>query len=134
MNKKLLVAATTVLLGLLLSACTEPEPDPVSTPVAISAEKLYQEREDNASRYDLNYGGKWVRVTGLVGGIDDGEVRLVVDRETYDALGALYVEYIALNGLSIETQASVEKGQQFTATCRVGNYILGTINLDNCRP
>ena len=126
------MAALTFSLGLLLSACAEPEPE--STPVAIGAEELYQEREDNASRYALNYGGKWVRITGLVGEIEDGEVRLVVDRESYDVLGGLFLEYVALNDLSTEAQASAENGQQFTATCKVGNYIFGTINLDNCRP
>lgn len=133
MIKKTLLVCTAVCLGLLWSACSDSDPGPEATPIAISAEALYQEREDNASRYDLNYNGKWVRITGLVGEIDGGEVRLVVDRESYNVLGQLLLDYIALNDLSQEEQARAEKGQQFTATCKVGNYILGTINLDNCR-
>lgn len=131
--KKTLVVCAAVYLGLFWSACTDSDPEPEATPIAISAEQLYQEREDNASRYDLNYQGKWVRVTGLVGEIDGGEVRLVVDRESYNLLGGLFLDYVALNDLSQEEQASAVKDQQFTVTCKVGNYILGTINLDDCR-
>ena len=99
----------------------------------INAETLYQEREDNASRYDLNYQGKWVTITGVVGEIDNGEVRLVVDMNSYQLLGGLFLDYIALNDLTQEEQARAEKGQEFTATCRIGDYVLGTINLRECQ-
>ena len=117
----------TVIVGLLWSACIDSGPDePESTPQTITAEQLYQEREDNATRYDLNYKGKWVTITGIVRKIEGGKVQLVVD-------GELFLDYIALNDLSPEEQARAEKGQEFTATCRVGDYFLGTINLDKCR-
>ena len=144
-----------ILLGLtlLVTACSgaeatvrpattteAPAPTPTEVPTStpdlppfVSAERLYQERESNASRYDLNYQGKRITITGLVGEIDGGEVRLVVDLASYRALGGLFLNYIALHDLSVEEQARAEKEQEFTATCRVGNYILGTINLRECQ-
>ena len=134
MIKRILVVMLTVIGGLLWSACIDSAPDePESTPQVINAETLYQEREDNASRYDLNYQGKWVTITGVVGEIDNGEVRLVVDMNSYQLLGGLFLDYIALNDLTQEEQARAEKGQEFTATCRIGDYVLGTINLDKCQ-
>ena len=109
-----------------------PTPTP-DLPPFISAEKLYQEREANASRYDLNYQGKQITITGLVGEIDGGEVRLIVDSASYRALGGLFLNYIALHDLPVEEQARAEKEQEFTATCRVGDYVLGTINLRECK-
>ena len=111
------------------------QPDPTATPIpapAVTAVELYQERENNATRFDLNYKDKWVRITGTVGQVEDGDVRLVVDEESYRVLGSIFIEYIALQDLPREVQASAEKGQQFTATCKVGNYILGTMYLEDC--
>ena len=110
----------------------EPEPTPTPPPT-VSAEGLYQEREANATRYDLKYEGKWVQITGVVGEIEGGEVRLVADMDSYRLLGQLFLNYIALNDLPQEDQARAEKGQEFTAVCKVGEYILGTINLRDCR-
>ena len=53
--------------------------------------------------------------------------------ESYRVLGWMGLNYIALNDLSREVQASVNKGQEFTATCRVGGYIIGGIQLEDCR-
>ena len=101
----------------------EPEPTPTPPPT-VSAEGLYQEREANATRYDLKYEGKWVQITGVVEGIDGGEVSLVAGG---------FLSNVDLHDLSAQEQARADKGQEFTALCRVGNYILGTINLRDCR-
>ena len=108
----------------------EPEPTP---PLTVSAEGLYQEREANATRYDMEYKGKWVQVTGVVGAIEGGEVRLVADMDSYRLLGQVFLNYIALHDVPQEQQARADKGQEFTAVCKVGEYILGTINLRDCR-
>ena len=113
----------------------KPTPEPTTTPMpppSVTAVMLYQERKDNATRFDLTYKGKWVSITGMVGQVEDGDVRLVVDEEAYRLLGGIFIEYIALQDLPVEVQASVDKGQQFTATCKVGNYILGTMILEDC--
>ena len=73
-------------------------------------------------------------ITGMVGEVEDGDIRLVVDEESYRLLGSIFIEYIALQDLSKEVQAAAEKGQQFTATCIVGNYVLGTMQLKKCSP
>ena len=107
-------------------------PEPTTPPPpSITAEKLYAEREANATRFDHFYKGQWVTVTGLVGEIDGGQVRLVTDMESYRLLDLMF-NYIALEDLSKEVQISVDKGQSITATCKVGNYILGTMFLEDC--
>ena len=110
-----------------------PDPTPIPPP-SITAIQLYEEREANATRFDLNYKGTWVRVTGTVGRIDSGEVHLVVDMESYRVLGEIFLEYIALHDLPKEDQARANRGQDFTATCKVSSYILGTMNLRDCKP
>ena len=140
--KRWWVIAIVVVVGLVVVGSLLPEAEdapaseptePATPPPVISAIELYQEREANATRYDLNYKGKWVQITGVVGGIDGGEVRLVVDMDSYRLLGQLFLNYIALDDLPQEDQARAEKGQEFTAVCKVGEYILGTINLRDCR-
>ena len=107
---------------------------PPTPPPAITAERLYQEREDNATRFDDTYKGNWVRVTGIVGEVDGGEVRLVVDMESYEILEGLFLDYVALEDLPRDAQARANKGETFTATCKVGSFILGSMNLEDCRP
>ncbi len=113
------------------------QPEPTATPIpppTVTAVELYQARKDNATRFDLNYQDKWVTITGMVGQVEDGDVRLVVDEDSYRVLGSIFIEYIALQDLSKEVQAGANKGQTFTAICKVGNYILGTMHLKECRP
>ena len=131
-----------VFLGLVIIASIAGDPEDISAPAPvataappprISAEQLYDERETNATRFDQTYKDKWVTVTGIVGEIDDGDVRLVTDAASYELFDALLLEYIALQDLPVETQASINKGQEFTATCKMGAYILGTMFLEECR-
>ena len=102
-------------------------------PPRIRAEALYAEREANATRYDMNYMGKLITISGVVGEVDDGEVRLVVDMESYRILDGLFFSYVALHDLSQQEQSSVNKGEEFTAICEVGNYVSGHIRLEDCR-
>ena len=106
---------------------------PPTPPPAVSAVDLYAEREANATRFDMDRKGNWVTVTGLVAGVEDGKIKLVTDLAGFDVMGDVFLEYIALEHLPETVQASVNKGQQFTATCEVGNYILGTMYLKDCR-
>ena len=109
------------------SAPTTDEP-----PAQVTAVDLYQEREANATRFDDNRKGTRVTVTGTVGEIEDGDVRLVVDEEEWELFEALFLNYIALQDLPREQQASANKGETFTATCVVGNYVFGTMHLKEC--
>ena len=42
------------------------------------------------------YKGNWVTITGIVGEVDGGEVKLVVDLDSYRILGSLFLDYISL--------------------------------------
>ena len=101
---------------------------PVTT---ITAQELYDEREVNATRYDAQYLGKTVRVTGQVVKIDGGDVTLGVDATGFgiDETGLFGVD---LGDLSQEEQISLDKGDQVSAVCKVGDYIIGTINMEDC--
>ena len=115
-------------------ATEAPPPEQTSTttepPAQVTAVDLYQEREANATRFDDNRKGTRVTVTGTVGEIDDGDVRLVVDEEAWE-FGWL-LNHIALQDLPREQQAAANKGETFTATCVVGNYVFGTMYLKEC--
>ena len=97
-----------------------------STPIAVTAKILIEEREANATRYDQTYKDKWVTVSGTVDRVEGGEVYF----RPPDAPG---FSDVALHDLPDSVQASVEKNQRFTATCKVKNFVLGTHNLRECR-
>ena len=97
----IVVVVGLVVIGSLLpgaedAPASEPT-EPATPPPVISAIDLYQEREANATRYDLNYKGKWVQITGVVGAIDGGEVRLVA--------GGSFLSNVYLHDLSPQEQA-----------------------------
>ena len=114
-------------------------PTPTSTPeptveqvFGISAVELYSERESNATRYDQNYKGKRIRISGLVGGVDGGQVSLVVDYETFRLLDTTVLASVELHDLPVDDQVKANKGEGFEAVCTVGNYVLGSIQLRDC--
>lgn len=109
------------------SASAHPTPAP-----SITASELYAEREANATRFDQQRKGTWVRVSGLIGEIDDGRVQLVVDEESFNLIG-ITIQTVDLHDLPTSVQASVNKGERFTATCKVGDYILGSMQLRDCK-
>ena len=114
----------------------EPSPTPIPaatstpisgpTPIAVTARILVEEREANATRYDLTYMDNWVAVSGTITEIDDGAVYLWSNiRSNFDR--------IALHDLPVEVQAAVEDNQDFTAVCKVGRFLISTHNLRECR-
>ena len=126
---------STMLFGLLLVVgCEEPDSTPAEPAIEISAVELYAEREANATRYDYNYMSKWVRISGLVGKVDNGKVSLVTDEESFSLLGTTFLNTVDLNDLSEQFQINTNVGSRISATCKVGDYFLGTINLDDCKP
>ena len=71
------------------------KPAPTEVPVlSISAQDLYDAREANATRYDAQYKGKRVRVSGQVVKIDGGDVTLGVDATGFgiDTMGLFGVD------------------------------------------
>ena len=111
----------------------QPTPRPTTWPPLITAERLYAEQEANGTRFDQEYQGQWVTITGLVGEVEGEEVRLVVDREIYRSWGEkLLGKYIALKDLTVEELVQTEKGWEFKATCKVGNYVRRIRHLVEC--
>ena len=113
-------------------ATPEPQQAKPEVPVTtITAQELYDEREANATRYDAQYLGKTVRVTGQVVKIDDGDVTLGIDTTGFgiDESGLFGVD---LGDLSQEEQISLNKGDQVSAVCKVGDYFFGSINMEDC--
>ena len=101
---------------------------PTATPKpveSVTAQELYDAREANATRFDDQYKGKTVRVSGQVVKIEGGDVTLGIDLgygiDTYGFVG------VQLRDLSKDDQISLDKGQQISAVCEVGNYIIGTM-------
>ena len=97
----------------------------------ITAQALYDARDENATRFDDQYKGKRVRVRGQVVKIDGGRVTLGVDATGFgiDEMGLFGLD---LNDLPRDVQVSLNRGQQFTAVCKVGNFVIGTMQMDDC--
>ena len=89
----------------------------------MSAQALLAEREANATRFDDTFKGKWVTVSGQIEKIDGGKVYLRGDG---------FLSDVVLEDLSADKQIPLNVGEEFSATCKVGNYILGTIFLNSC--
>ena len=101
-------------------------PDPTATPVTLpilSAIDLYEEREENATRFDINRKGKRIHVYGVVDRIDSGNVYLVVDG---------FLDEVVLDDLPREVQAQANRDARFDAACTVGNFILFAMYLEDC--
>ena len=114
------------------AATATPQPTSAPPPL-ITAKKLYAEREANATRFDDTYKDKLITITGKVGEIDSSTVKLIVDDDLFEVLDTVGFEYVALNDVARDVQVTLNKGQEITAICKVGSYILGTINLDDCK-
>ena len=142
---------TILVMLLLITACggqadvqTSDAPAPTSAPPtavpptatpkpieSVTAQELYDAREANATRFDDQYKGKTVRVSGEVVQIEDGDVTLGIDRGYgIDTSGLSGVD---LKDLSKEEQISLDKGEQISAVCEVGNYIIGTMMMKKCK-
>ena len=96
---------------------------PATPPPQMSAQALLAEREANATRFDDTFKGKWVTVSGQIEKIDGGKVYLRGDG---------FLSDVVLEDLSADKQIPLNVGEEFSATCKVGNYILGTIFLNSC--
>ena len=110
-------------------ARSNPTPAAASRPTAapaplVYAHELYREREENATRFDLNYKGRVVQVEGIVFKIDDGALHLVVSR--------FEIGSVSLLGVPVHDQAAINRGDTVRATCEVGDYVFGTMYMDNC--
>ena len=112
-------------------SCGPTEPTPIPTPAPrVSAIDLWAEREANASRFDLERKGTWVRVTGVVREIDDGEVKLYAKEP---GLFDIFTSDILIHDLTTEQQARAVKGKEFAATCKVGSQGFMSMNLRDCK-
>ena len=133
--KRLVIGAIVLIVVLMLAVgiFSDGEPEPDEPPIPITARELYREREMNATRYDQNYKGKWVRISGIVSSVDGGAVKLAADESSFFSIG-MSVKEVWLNDLSTGAQASVSAGDRVAATCKVGDFIILSIMLNDCRP
>ncbi len=106
-----------------------PTPTPVPI-ISISAEDLYAEREANAQRFDRDYKGTTVRVSGTVCEIDGGDLSLYSDSASRSFEFCL--QRVTLQDLSEEELLRPSVGDQFQALYEVGDYILGTMFMKDC--
>ena len=90
----------------------------------LTAKQLLDEREANATRFDTTRKDKWVRVSGSVERIDNGKVYL---------LGDGFLSNVVLEDLSQDVQIALNIGQDSSAACKVGDYILGSIYMYDCQ-
>ena len=118
-----------ILIGILAaiiggeSDSTESDGPPASPP-HVSPQQLLAEREANATRFDATRKDTWVTISGQIENIDGGKVYL---------RGEGFLSNVALKDIPDEKQIPLNVGQEFSATCKVGNYILGTIFMDSCQ-
>ena len=61
-------------------------------------------------------------------GTEPVEVERITGRELYAE-----PETVDMNDLSVDVQANAKKGKRFTATCKVDDFILGSMQLRDCR-
>ena len=119
---RVLSLATALLTGLLLVTaigCGQGEVEDLGDPY--TASQLVHAREENASRFDLEWKGSRINITGVVDSVDDGVIYLAVDN---------FLGSVALEGLSQEEQAKWIPGDQVEYACEVGDHEFGTISMD----
>ncbi len=104
-------------------AVEQEDAEDVPTPIPITAQRLYEEREQNATRFDDEYKGKIVRVSGVIEKVDDGRVTLRVPGSFGE---------VDLKGIPREDQIPLNPGRSVVAVCKVGDFIFITMNLENC--
>ena len=135
-RKILIGAAATVLILIVIGVAASGEGEDVTPAAArapdftLSAQQLYDEREANATRYDATYKGKTVQVSGVVVAIDGGSVSLGID--TGFGIDTMGLTSVKLDDLPDTAQASLDKGDEVAAVCRVGEYIIGSIFMEDC--
>ena len=103
-------------------------PTPVPTPTPpprMSARQLLEERGANATRFDATLKGKWVTVFGQIENIDNSIVYLKGDG---------FLSSVHLRHIPKEDQIPLNVGQEYSATCKVGDYVLGSMDMNSCRP
>ncbi len=113
-----------LIAGLALAAtvgCGESTPVDLGGPYA--ADQLIQARSENASRFDLEWKGERINITGVVDRVDGGNIYL---------LAGDHLEGVALDDLNRQEQAKWNPGDTVEYACEVGNYVLGTIFMEDC--
>ena len=99
--------------------------------ITTSAVSLYEEHQDNASRFNEKYEGKRVELFGMVGKIDDENVRLIVDEDSFATRGRVYPS-LDLEDLPLDVRSKLEIGDRFEAVCAVGKNFIGDLRLHHC--
>ena len=122
MSKLLLVSL--MLLTALACSGTPPKPDDIPTS---TVENLHRIREDNATRFDDEWKGKWVEISGDIIDFEGNKPIL------HTGMGpGLLRDGSRMYGLEREDVIKYSKYDSITAHCTVGNYVLGSIQFNNC--
>ena len=114
----ILIASLTLAVTV---GCGESAPVDLGDPY--TAEQLIQARNENASRFNLDWKGKRINVTGVVDRVDAGNIYL----EAGD-----HSDSVALDDLVQEEQALWNPGDMVEYACEVGDYVSGIIFMEDC--
>ena len=102
-----------------------PLPTFTATPVPrLTTQALLRERETNAVRFDAQRKDKWIEIVGVIESIESGDVHL---------RGNGFLSSVVLKNLSTEELIPLDRGDRFTATCKVGSFVPGSMFLRDCR-
>jgi hypothetical protein len=107
--------------------------------VAVSAADLSKAFQTNEAKAKLEYDGKTLNVSGTVKDIeldfaDNPVLKLKGSGDSYGmgVNNAGKMTDVAVNGLSKEAAASINKGQKIAVTCGGVNEVLGSAQLNDC--
>jgi hypothetical protein len=107
--------------------------------VEVSAKQLSAAFQENEVKAKMGYDGKALKVTGVVKDItldfaDDPVVQLAGANDTHD-MGISQkgkVTNVAINGLSKEQAAKIDKGSSITVICQSVDEVMGGAQLKDC--
>ena len=122
---KLVVVLLTGMILAIAIGCGETAPVDLGEPYA--AVHLIQAREENASRFDLEWKGNRINVTGVVDRVDDGKIYLVAE-------GTFLTLWHWMDSVKKSRQVGTQlrRRDEVEYACEVGDYVFGTVLMNDC--
>ena len=107
-----------------------PQTADVSNPPRITVPQPHREYQANVLAADQKYTYKWIIVTGTVESIET--ILIGSPSLRLKATNAFNHAFVTLGPNQQNTVAQLNKGAKVTLRCQVTNFIIGSLNLDEC--